>query len=245
MAQHGRAAAPPYVGFRTFMGFLDWLIDERIVLPSRLDRSFWGQRLSGSSGPQLMGALRFLGLMDENNRPQPELEEMARDRTPQRERCKTIMREILPKSYGRAFEGLDLKRASADQFREHFSRYSVDGETRRKAVTFFVNAADYAGIPLSPHITRKAKGAKTNGAKKRARVARKHLSVEELPSEITIAGPTQGYDLHPSLKGLLTDLEHFGRKWTKEEQDQWLGTFISNFRYVYQVKGIQLDMRWP
>jgi hypothetical protein len=51
---------PPYVSYRTFRNFLERLQQH---IPSRIDRSYWGDFLSGSNGIQLMAALRFLKLM--------------------------------------------------------------------------------------------------------------------------------------------------------------------------------------
>ena len=57
---------PPYVSYRTFYNFLERLQQH---MPSRIDRSYWGDLLSGSTGTQLMAALRFLNLIDINGKP--------------------------------------------------------------------------------------------------------------------------------------------------------------------------------
>ncbi|MCX5998561.1 MAG: hypothetical protein NTU41_02935, partial [Chloroflexi bacterium] len=164
MAQAGRQATPPYVSFRTFLNFLDWLNEDGV--PSRIDRSFWGERLSGANGPQLMGALRFFRLLDMDSRPRPELEEMARD--PARRRI--MIHDRMLECYGDAVKGLTLERASLGELRDRFRVYSIDGETLRKALAFFVHAAEYSGVTLSSHITRKARLAKkTDGNRKRPR----------------------------------------------------------------------------
>src|SRR4030042_409993 len=64
--EKGRKHLPPYVSYRTFRNFVDRLQQR---LPSRIDRSYWGDILSGSTGTQLMSALRFLGLIDPNGKP--------------------------------------------------------------------------------------------------------------------------------------------------------------------------------
>ena len=53
---------PPYVAYKTFRNFLEFLKDN---FPSRIDRSVWGPRYSGTSGQQLMTALKVLNLIDE------------------------------------------------------------------------------------------------------------------------------------------------------------------------------------
>ena len=71
--QYQHSQSPPYVSFNTFKTLLDWLKVEGV--PLRLDRSFWHDKFSGSTGSQLMASLRFLGLLDGNN-PLPELENL-------------------------------------------------------------------------------------------------------------------------------------------------------------------------
>ncbi|MDD4465958.1 MAG: hypothetical protein PHY25_04705, partial [Dehalococcoidales bacterium] len=61
MSDISRRQLPPYVSYRSFWNFLDRL---REAVPARIDRSYWGDKFSGSTGTQLMGALRYLGLID-------------------------------------------------------------------------------------------------------------------------------------------------------------------------------------
>ncbi len=53
-------------------------------IPARIDRSYWGETLSGSTGTQLMAALRFLRLIDTNSRPTPLLKQLVAARAEQR-----------------------------------------------------------------------------------------------------------------------------------------------------------------
>ncbi|MFH0846604.1 MAG: hypothetical protein V1894_00900, partial [Chloroflexota bacterium] len=76
-----RKRLPPYISYRTFHNFISEL---QHGVPSRIDRSFWGDKYSGSSGTQLVGALRFLGLIDTSNVPSPRLRQLALAREGQR-----------------------------------------------------------------------------------------------------------------------------------------------------------------
>jgi len=60
-----RRRLPPYISYRTFDNFIGRLQQQ---VPSRIDRSYWGETLSGSTGTQLMSALRFLNLVDANGK---------------------------------------------------------------------------------------------------------------------------------------------------------------------------------
>ena len=64
----------PYVSYRTFRNFLELLGDG---MPARIDRSVWGPRYSGTSGQQLMTALKSLELINDAGVPSQILEELS------------------------------------------------------------------------------------------------------------------------------------------------------------------------
>ena len=144
------AVTPPYVSFNTFRTLIDWLRSEGV--PLRYDRSFWQAKFSGSTGTQLVAALRFLGLL-EGDGPTPDLDRMANAAPDER---RLILRELLKDSYDSVpFEELD--RATPAMVKGWFRAYPVDGHTLRKAVSFFVNATKYAGVPISNAVSKMAK----------------------------------------------------------------------------------------
>lgn len=230
MAQDDKAIAPPYVAFRTFLNFLDWLHEAGV--PTRIDRSFWGERLSGAYGFQLMAALHFLDLVDSDNRPRPELEALARDL----DKRKAILRGRLEESYADVIRGINLEKASPGELEDGFRIYHIAGETLRKALVFFIHAATYSGITLSSHITKRTRGMRGNGAKKRGRPPKRKSPVEQQQDKPTSESPRK-HDLHESINGLLSDLARIGPGWTKEERERWVNTFIANVDYAYPVKG--------
>ena len=54
---------PPYVSFKTFQTFLEFLSQG---MPYRIDRSVWVNRFSGSNGTQLMTAIKFFQLIEKH-----------------------------------------------------------------------------------------------------------------------------------------------------------------------------------
>jgi len=71
---------------------------------------------------------------------------------------KQILRVLLEGAYAPIFRDVPVARATIGQLETAFmASYKVLGDTRRKAVAFFVHAAQYAGIVLSPHITERTK----------------------------------------------------------------------------------------
>jgi hypothetical protein len=52
---------------------------------------------------------------------------------------------------------LDLTKVSPSQLDQKFDEYGVSGDTKKKAKTFFIKAAQFVGLPLSPLLTRKTR----------------------------------------------------------------------------------------
>lgn len=145
-----KVTTPPYVSFNTFRNLLDWLSSEGV--PLRMDRSFWQSKFSGSTGTQLMAALRFLDLLT-GEQPSSDLEGIVH--APADER-RVILRELLKDAYTTVpFDELD--RATPAMVRGWFGTYPVDGHTLRKSISFFVNAAREAQLPMSNAVRKMAK----------------------------------------------------------------------------------------
>lgn len=149
-----KTTQPPYVSFRTLLNFLERL--EQGGIPQHIDRHYWGDSLSGSSGHALMGALRFLGLIQgDGNEPTETLERLA-----QPTQRKQALAEVLQECYAALFVGanVDLARTTIGHLDKAFGeQYDVDGEPRRKAVTFLVHAAQFAEMSLSTSVTGKTR----------------------------------------------------------------------------------------
>ena len=130
----------PYVPFKTFVTALDAF---EAGLPNQLDRSVWPS-YSGAIQGQLLGAFRFLGLMDEGNCPTPALGELVSKRGARRE----LLRGLIERHY-RTLVALDLTRTSPRQLDEAMHQYGLSGATHKKAISFFLQAAQFAGLPIS------------------------------------------------------------------------------------------------
>lgn len=148
--QAQRLPAPPYVSFLTFLHLVIWLETEGI--PLRYDKSFWESKFSGSKGAQLLASLRFLNLIN-GAQTKPDLARLVAARGDDRKR---VLSQLLQNSYS-TVEFDKLSRATPAMLDEWFSGYSIDGDTRRKAVSFLINALKYVEHPLSPSLSRKAR----------------------------------------------------------------------------------------
>ncbi len=214
-AQSNRMS-PPYVAFRTFINFLDWL--EQEGMPQRFDRSVWGRRLSGTYGAQMMGAFRFLGLTGLDDNPTDRLGQLVFNR----EQRKVILRQVLRNSYPTVPER-DLLRITTSQLQGRFRDLGVQGDTLRKSVTFFLHAYTYCEVPLGPYLAKAVKG--RGVIKRQARGERVDQPVE--------TGSAEPLNLHPVLMALLRQLRDDGSSWSIEQQDRWLTTFAATIRMLF------------
>ena len=148
----------PYVSYKTFRGFLDSL---RQGIPARIDRSLMPTQ-SGAIQNQILAALRYLSLIDDQGMPQPTLRQLVQAEEDVR---KEVLAQLLRSSYPALFASDDfLTTATVSQFHEAFQATGAKGDTIRKNEAFFLAAASDAGIAVSPRIT-KAGRSRSNGSK--------------------------------------------------------------------------------
>jgi len=142
---------PPYISYRAFRNFIGRLQQQ---VPARIDRSYWGETLSGSTGTQLMAALRFLGLIDNSSKPGSQLRSLVSAKDDQKS---DLLREITSKAYSFVLQSsLDLQNATYAQLEEVFhDTFQLTPDVCRKCIKFFVSLAADARMPLSPFMTKR------------------------------------------------------------------------------------------
>lgn len=189
----------PYVPFRTFLTALETL--ER-GCPNQLDRSVWPS-YSGAIRGQLLAAFRFLGLMNETQAPTPEL----RDLLAQREERPALLRRLIEKRYA-PLRALDLAHASPHQLEEAMRSYGLTGATHKKAVSFFLRAAQYAGTPLSALLRSKTRTAAPRRRKPSAAAETVTTRTVELRSggRVTLTAAVDLFTLDPADREFVFEL---------------------------------------
>ena len=231
--------APPYISFLTFQNFLDWL-REMDTIPSRFDRSFWGHKFSGSSGAQLMTGLRFLGLL-EDDQPQERLEQLARASNEAR---KGMLADLLRDKYGAALVD-GLPRMTPNMLNEQMRALGTSDGTHRKALSFFVNAAKAAELPMPANIAKQArnKPVVSSGRRSTKRTPATKGNNEPDPgqtNEDTNLGANRQTslltDLPEALVPLLRDLAKIGGSWDQEVHDRWLNAWTTMLDYSFPTK---------
>jgi Family of unknown function (DUF5343) len=138
---------PPYTSYRTFKTFIQDLQEHGV--PSRIDRSVL-TRFSGVVGSQLMHALRFLGLIEEQGRPTQRLKELVNAHGAANWPEKLL--ELLQRDYAPMF-AIELETATPSHFNGVFRKAFPAAEAVvQKCVTFFLYAASDAGVKVSGRV---------------------------------------------------------------------------------------------
>ncbi len=217
------SGTPPYTSYRTFKTFIEDLHEHGI--PSRIDRSVL-TRFSGIVGTQLMHALRFLGLVEDDGRPTERLKALvnayAAGRWPE-----TLL-ETLGHEYAPMF-AIDLETATPSHFNEAFRRaFPAADAVVQKCVTFFLYAASDAGVKISNRVL---KGRKPRSLTSRKRPARPAFSSP--PTQKLEAGPSQPQPFMPHVEAKKPSeilLMHLDPNEMDEEQQAAIWTMLKYFK---------------
>jgi hypothetical protein len=218
VTEKGRKHLPPYVSYRTFHNFIDGLQQR---MPSRIDRSYWGDMLSGSTGIQLMAALRFLGLVDANGKPMERLKTLVAARGEQKSQ---LLRDVAYDAFSFVLRSsLELESATYSQLVEVFhNTFQLTDDVSRKCVKFFIAMVSDAGMSLSPFITKRTRSTHTGSGTKaiakkagnrtnRNAIVPQHL--EELPNQSSWN------------QLLLAKFPNFDPTWNDDIKSKWFAAF--------------------
>jgi hypothetical protein len=197
------SGAPPYTSYRTFKTFIHDLQEHGV--PSRIDRSVL-TRFSGVVGTQLMHALRFLGLIEDDGRPTSRLKELMKAQDAGH--WPETFLELLRQEYSPMF-AIDLETATPSHFNEAFRKaFPAADAVVQKCVTFFLYAANDAGVKVSGRVLKGRKPRAMTPRRKPPKPALAYPPIRELE-----AAPLEARPALPSIEGkrpseiLLTHLD--------------------------------------
>lgn len=154
------AWTPPYIAWRTLLNLIERLETD---MPPQIDKTFL--KGSNQSNTQTMNALKSLGLVGPDGSVTPRLIGLVEAGTSR----PAAVRKMLEEFYLEPVR-LGTVNATPQQLDKAFEEYGVSGSTLRKAVSFYLKAAAYAAVPLSPHFKTPSKSATPR--KRRPRPAR-------------------------------------------------------------------------
>lgn len=187
------AKAAVYVSWVTFKNAVEGLAQG---VPNQIDRSTF-PGYAGGVQSQLFAAFKFLGLMTEDDKPTQDLHELA---VPEEGKRKAKLKQIIEARYA-SLIALDLMKATPQEVGNKLaSDYSVSGDTKEKALRFFVSAAQYVGIQLSRFFNVQSARGSGNGGKPRKRGAPRIKGATQPPEQQNDEPPTSGTSREVKLK---------------------------------------------
>jgi hypothetical protein len=151
---------PPYIAWRTILNLVERL---ETNMPPQIDKSFL--KGSNQSNAQTMKALKALELIEEDGTVTPSLIRLVEAGAERPAAVRALIEKFYPEPVGLA--SINATQAQLDKA---FEDYGVSGSTLRKAVSFYLKAAAYARVPLSPNFKTPTKTAPT-ARRRRARSA--------------------------------------------------------------------------
>jgi len=151
------AIAAPYLPFKTFLGSLDPFSQG---IPPKIDRTLWNQ--SGFVQGLIMNAYRYFHLVDANDKPTPQFQQLVKSKNESR---KAEVKKLIEIGYPEIVAMHDLATMTPKMLDELIEKYKVTGETKKKAVTFFLQAAKFAEMPLSNFLSERIRS--TSGTRRR------------------------------------------------------------------------------
>jgi hypothetical protein len=180
------SGTPPYTSYRTFKTFIEDLNQHGV--PSRIDRSVL-TRFSGIVGTQLLHALRFLGHIEDDGSPTERLKGLVKAHGTGH--WPETLLDTLGDEYAPMF-AIDLATATPSHFNEAFRRaFPAADAVVQKCVTFFLYAANDAGVKISGRVLKGRKPRLLTPRRKAARPAFTHSPMKEFeaPSQLPEALP--------------------------------------------------------
>jgi Family of unknown function (DUF5343) len=212
---------PPYTSYRTFRSFIQDLDDHGV--PSRIDRSVL-TRFSGVVGSQLMHALRFLGLIEDQGRPTERLRELVSAHGAGR--WPETLLGLLREEYAPMF-AIDLETATPSHFNEAFRKaFPAADAVVQKCVTFFLYAANDAGVKISGRVLKGRKPRSSTPRRKPVKNEFAHPQQIEAGTSATPPAAFPGEGMKPS--EIL--LAHLDPKEMDDEQQAAVWTLLKYFK---------------
>jgi hypothetical protein len=182
-----------------------------------------------------MHGLRSLGLIEEDGTVKQPLVDLVAARGDER---RALMRSVLNARYPEAV-ALGQTNATTGQLLEVFRDYGAQGDTARKGIAFYLAAAEYAGVQLSPNF-KTPSVPRGQGGSKRSKTKAADEVGDENESVVPPPPPPPSNDFHPVIRTLVESLpkfEDFGSKpeFSTAEREAWFAYARAMFNLIYTL----------
>lgn len=231
-----KTTSPPYVSFRTFLNML-LRMEEEGGVPSHVDKSYL-KNLAGGVQNQLLAGLRWLDLIEKDGRVTQELRDMGIDSSRRVELVGQMLRARYPEVIALAEDN-----GTQDRLIAAFKSLGATNATLRKSITFFLKAAEFSGIPMSPYFKAPpdvAGASKTKSTvEKRPSADRGGNSSEDEdvpePEDPQDPQPPVG-PWDPAIVGLLNKLPQPGATIDEPSYKRFMTAFGAVLQVIYEVE---------
>lgn len=203
-----RPETPPYVAYATFKNTVRSLHHGGSMV-NRVDVSALST-MSGSAQKLFLGAVRVLGLVDEQNAPTDEMRSLAAADTD--EKWKPLIRLLVERFYAGSLSSLAT--GTPQQLKESFG--NIPASTVTPAARFLIHAAKDAGITIS-HVIEKNKASGGGGGGRSRRRTR-----TPPPPPATSAAASDSTGVHAAL---LAKFPAFDPEWDEKRQQAWFSAY--------------------
>ncbi|MEY2168850.1 MULTISPECIES: DUF5343 domain-containing protein [unclassified Rhodanobacter] len=212
-AQKEVTIKPPYVSFTTFTNAINKL--REVGVPNRIDASvFRGQ--SGSGIAALIGAMKYLGFIDDAGTPSGTFKQLVDSKDEERG---AILKPVLLDRYKFITNaGFGLENATSQQVEQAFRDQNISGSTVTKSVGFFLAAADLAGLKTSSHV-KPPKPPRSSGGSRPKKRAMSKGAAADTPSTPHAKGAKSTAEL------LLEKFPDFDPAWDVDLKKKWFDAF--------------------
>lgn len=219
---------PPYISFNTVTTLWERMAKE--APPPRIDKSYL-DTFSGGYQSQVIAALQSIDLLEEDGSVTDRLKRLVGGSAEER---KQVVAEVLQEFYSEPIRLGEIN-ATQQQLEEWFRGLGIQGSTLRKAVAFYLKAAEFAGVPVSPNF--KTPRVTTTTRKRRKPTPKPYASdggegktgaKHDAEDQVTA-------NVDPILAGLLAKLPAADEGWDAAERDSFMKAFESVLDYLYPV----------
>lgn len=222
--------SPPYVSWTTFKGFIERLEPPNII-PTQIDSTIV-KTYAGSVQRLLLQSLRWLELIELDGKVREELKDLV-NRKAERPQ---LIRQLLERRYPWALS-LDANATELQLNTAFGENTGAEGDTRRKAIAFFLAAADFGKVQHSP-LWKKSRGRPVGAVSVTARrpMTRRAKTNEQRVMSQTPESPAGGDEITVKLAAggtvtLRVNVGHFALSRNKKDREfvQGLMDALTNY----------------
>jgi hypothetical protein len=157
-----KKVSAPYVPWQTFLTALDH-VKAIGGVPNEIDYSVFPS-LNHQAKSQVLSAFKFLDLIDDDGKPKGDTLSRLALKSDERQ---AVMHSIIEKQYP-DIVALDFQKITPTALDNALgnSRYNISGDTKKKAKTFLLKAAQFAGFTVSPLLTKITRNRRREGGRR-------------------------------------------------------------------------------